>query len=77
MTRFSKLNPDGSESDFREIKQSDLLKCPHVILVAEHYRPDGSCRCDDPEHKDMQTWGYVWDAGVRLWVDSDEGEDEA
>jgi hypothetical protein len=42
------------------MKQSDIMKCPHLIMVPEHYRRDGSCRCDDPNHEVMATWGYVW-----------------
>jgi len=29
------------------IKVSDLTKCPKVILLASHYRDNGSCRCDE------------------------------
>jgi hypothetical protein len=34
-------------------------------MMPEHYREDGSCRCDDPDHTDMDDWGYVWDG--KLW----------
>ncbi len=47
---FGTLSPDGSLTDIRLIKQSDVGRCPHVILVPEHYREDGSCKCDDPNH---------------------------
>lgn len=42
------------------MKQSDLRKCPFTILVPEHYRADGSCKCDDPEERKMmiKKWGY-------------------
>ena len=30
------------------ILNSDILKCPGVILLASHYREDGSCRHDEP-----------------------------
>lgn len=63
MTRFSKLNPDGTETDVRHIEQSNMLKCPHFIIVAEHYRADQTCKCDDPEHKVMKEWGYKWRNG--------------
>jgi len=46
--QFGTLSPDGTVSDVRSIRQSDMLKCSHVIMVADHYREDGSCRCDDP-----------------------------
>lgn len=59
--RFSKLSPDGIESDIREVKRTDILACPFVIMVAEHYREDGSCKCDDPieQKKMIKEWGYT------------------
>ena len=66
MTRFSTLRfVDGKpvETNVREIKQADMLKCPHCIMVAEHYRADGSCRCDDPDHTEMRAGGYRWKKG--------------
>lgn len=36
----------------RAIAQSDILKCPFCILVANHYREDGSCKCDDQGERD-------------------------
>jgi hypothetical protein len=67
MTRFSKLEMrDGKlvETNVREIKQSDIQRCPHFIMVAEHYRADGSCRCNDREHTEMKEWGYKWRNGA-------------
>jgi hypothetical protein len=26
---------------------SDIRKCPKVIFLPEHYRSDGSCRCNE------------------------------
>jgi hypothetical protein len=64
MVRFSKLilGPDGRavETNIRTIKRSAIGKCPHCILVAEHYRNDGSCKCDDPGEAVMAEWGYHW-----------------
>jgi hypothetical protein len=45
------------------LKQKDLLACPHVIVVPEHYRADGRCRCDDATHGAMREWGYEWKDG--------------
>lgn len=38
----------------------DPTRCRFLIFAGEHYREDGSCRCDDPEHvKHMiRNWGY-------------------
>jgi hypothetical protein len=75
MVRFSKLKLDehgiAVETDIREIAQSDIMKCPHAIFVGEHYRADGSCRCNDPEHVEMAEWGYVWRDGQ--WHSDEEG----
>lgn len=70
MTRFSKLElVDGKlvEINVREIPQSAIGRCPHVIFVADHYRPDGSCKCDDPSNSVMREWGYRWDEKLRKW----------
>jgi len=62
--RFSTLHPDGTVTGQRSIARTDIMACPHVIMVAEHYRPDGSCRCNDPDHADMAEWGYRWDGAT-------------
>jgi hypothetical protein len=45
----------------RIMKQSDMLRCPHVIMLPSHYREDGSCKCDDPDERAMmiREWGYT------------------
>ena len=62
-----KLREDGTllVKHTKSIEESSMRKCPHVIMVHEHYRNDESCRCDDPDHKEMSEWGYVWDG--KLW----------
>lgn len=67
MVQFAKLNADGSTTNVREIGQINIAKCPHFILVADHYRDDGSCKCNDPDAKEMKKWGYRWSAKDRLW----------
>ena len=64
--RFAKMDlVDGKlvEVEAREIANSDVAKCPHTIFVADHYRTDGSCRCNDPTHLEMHEWGYRWRLG--------------
>ena len=56
------------------IKQSDIQRCPHYIMVPEHYRADETCRCDDPDHSEMVEWGYVWDTAAGLWIADDAEE---
>jgi hypothetical protein len=50
------------------LKHSDIRKCPHVIFMPEHYREDGTCRCDDRTAKVMKEWGYRWSTKKKLWV---------
>lgn len=58
-------------ADIRFMKQSDMLKCPFAIMMPEHYRPDGTCKCNDPIHRNIvmiPQWEYTEqdfiDAGV-------------
>lgn len=71
MVVFAKLEPDG-RGGFRVveqkiIKQGVIAKCPHVIFATEHYRDDGTCKCNDPEAKEMAEWGYEWSDATKQW----------
>lgn len=68
MVEFGELQPNGDVTNVRTIKQSDILACPHVILMPDHYRDDGSCRCDDEQHVVMAEWGYTWNPTTRRWT---------
>lgn len=76
--KFATLSPDRhgnvTETNVRELHRTDMLKCPYTIMVPEHYRPDGTCRCDDPTATEMRDWGYWWD-GKRWEPDPDFTED--
>lgn len=58
---MTRKNGKALESEVREIKASDLAKCPFIIFVAEHYNADGSCKCHDAEHREMmkREWEYT------------------
>lgn len=75
MTQFGRLNPDGTVTHIKTIKQSSMMKCPFFIMVPEHYRDDESCRCDDPTHREMSEWGYRWDPEAEKWVGGEEGDE--
>ncbi len=47
--------------EVRVLKKSDIFKCRFMILTSEHYRQDGSCKCDDPEHREKmkREWDYT------------------
>lgn len=49
------------QKNVREIPQSAFGNCPFFIMVADHYREDFTCKCNDPVyHKTvMQKWGYT------------------
>jgi hypothetical protein len=59
--RFGTLHPDGSLTNEREIAHAAIQACPFTILTPDHYRADGSCQCDDPDHraKMIAEWGYT------------------
>ena len=69
MIKFRTLNEDGTTTHVRHFNQSAFLKCPHVIMMPDHYREDETCRCNDPDHTEMVDWGYRWLDGV--WADDE------
>ena len=58
--RFATTHSDGSESNIRYISLADIQRCRFSIIVPEHYRDDGSCKCNDAEHRKMmiRDWEY-------------------
>jgi hypothetical protein len=70
MVRFSDLVKDETTGELVETQTREtIMACPHTIMVASHYREDGTCRCNDPKHREMKAWGYVWDRNVKAWVE--------
>jgi hypothetical protein len=49
--RFGKFHPDGTETGVRVIEQGAIQRCRFLIMIPDHYRDDGSCKCDDAEHR--------------------------
>jgi hypothetical protein len=68
--QFGTLNPDGQITNAREIRREDIAKCRFVILIPDHYREDGTCKCNDREHRTMmiREWEYSEEdfAGIPL-----------
>lgn len=60
---FGTLSEEGGYEHTRTLSKATILECPHLILVPEHYREDGTCRCTDPTHTEMAEWGYAWSNG--------------
>jgi hypothetical protein len=67
--RTGTLMPNGTLSNVRYLRREDILACPWVIMASEHYREDGTCKCDDPTAKEMREWGYVWNTQTKRWED--------
>ena len=51
----------------RFISSESIKACPWFILMPEHYRDNGKCRCDDPTHTEMEEWGYTWNDFEGRW----------
>ena len=41
--------------------------CPHAIWDPDHYREDGSCKCDDKSETVLRQWGYRWSRKNKRW----------
>lgn len=41
-------------------RMRDIRRCRFTILMPEHYREDGSCKCDDRDYRNhmIRHWGY-------------------
>ncbi len=59
MVQFGVLH-DGTLSNVRMIRQSDIGRCPFFIFMPDHYREDGTCRCSNESHRAMMVreWDY-------------------
>lgn len=50
------------------MEQGMIGACPHVIFTPDHYRADGSCKCDERDNADMKEWGYEWSETEGRWA---------
>jgi len=69
--RDNLLSTDNNLSVFT-ISQAAIKRCPHFILVPDHYRYDNTCRCDDPTHIEMIGYGYIWNETKSKWDSKNE-----
>ncbi len=55
------LHPDGQLTNVRMMKQSSFANCPFFIMILDHYREDGTCKCNDEVYRKtvMRKWGYT------------------
>lgn len=61
---YAKIDEHGNLFDHKMI---DPTKCPRLILSGEHYRDDGTCKCNDPNETVMAEWGYEWSDATGRW----------
>ncbi len=54
------------------ISTASIRACTHFIFDPEHYRKDGTCRCNDSSHTEMGEWGYKWNG--EKWISPEDGE---
>jgi hypothetical protein len=45
---FGTLHENGTYESRGQLSPDAIRKCPHVIFDFDHYRPDGTCKCNDP-----------------------------
>jgi len=60
--RFAKLEGiPPVETEVRVIPSAAIGACPFYIMVPDHYRADGSCKCDDAVERAMMIaeWEYT------------------
>jgi hypothetical protein len=57
---FGTIQEDGQLVNVRWIRYADMGRCKFTIMMPDHYRVDGSCKCDDLEHRQLmiEEWGY-------------------
>lgn len=46
---FGTLTRDGTLTNIRVIKHSDIMRCPRSIWAPDHYKASGTCLCNDPD----------------------------
>lgn len=68
MVQFSKMDLVDGKLVTVETRSINPGVCPHTILVADHYREDGSCKCNDEHETVMKEWGYRWSKKQKRWL---------
>jgi hypothetical protein len=60
MTEFYTADEYGNVRH-RTLRQTSMLACPFVIMVAEHYNADESCKCSERTEQDrmIREWDYT------------------
>lgn len=45
---FNTMDSEGHVTHIKTLSRDTIGRCPSFILLASHYRDDGSCRHDEP-----------------------------
>lgn len=68
------INEHGIITGEREI---DPYRCPKLIMLGDHYNPDGSCKCSEASYQaQLAKWGYdvqLPTCGKRVKVTMEDG----
>jgi hypothetical protein len=53
-------NQPSNNTIVRHLSGDGIRKCRFFIMNPDHYREDGSCKCNDPDHRAMmiRSWEY-------------------
>jgi hypothetical protein len=65
--KIGTLLTNGTIRPMATINFGNLTNCPNTIFDHTHYRPDGSCKCNDKSNTIMKKWGYKWNAKAGQW----------
>lgn len=68
MTKVTFTSLDNEGNQIGSVTVVDTCNCPHQILIASHYRDNGTCKCDDPNDPDMAEREYEWDDNLKQWI---------
>jgi hypothetical protein len=66
------IGEGGRVTTTRTIKRSSIAACPFLIMVPEHYREDGTCKCNCAVERArmVEEWDYTAEdfkaAGIEL-----------
>lgn len=61
MTEFYEIDESGATKHIRTLSQADMARCPFLIMLPEHYRDDGTCKCNCSTERErmIREWGYT------------------
>lgn len=69
--RIATIRADGSMRYDVVHPQAAVLKCPFLIMVPEHFRSDGTCKCDCAVERARMVaeWEYTLEDFQRVGIE--------